>query len=126
MPRKLKKTLKLSSCIELTNKACYLLTMRKLFMIFTIAAFLLGTTISHTHAHLCLDDTHDVTIELNTEAEHNDCSDCIESCHSHHHMVDTSFSADAIALSNNQLKLMALAEVATSDLLYGLKRPPRS
>lgn len=105
--------------------------MRSFIMILSVFALLVTVTVSVAHADIMLASA-DVTVSQDHQhtPDSDSYSDCCDmacggcSLHCHHiasHTSDTSLEAP-----NSTQTFLSIEKLALSEVIYGLKRPPKS
>ena len=101
--------------------------MRSFIMIFSVFALLLTVTVSTAHAHIT-PNTTDTNISQDHQHvpnsdSHIDC--CGMTCNGCHHIAANTSSPSTKTISAEKLSISE-DDFYLSDVVYGLKRPPKS
>lgn len=111
--------------------------MGKLLVIFTLFAMVVSTTASIAHAHMDVGSTSGVHISVDVDNDsnptgdsepvsNNDCDmGCCGSCFHHHAMPNLNQDSNPFMSAKDKL-ILSNTDHYLSDLIYGLKRPPKA
>ena len=107
--------------------------MKHFIMVFSFLAFL--CTITVTAAHACMDMPQDIAGEAMShdhnasETNQKSSCDCDMTCGhacAHHHVMSYENGAFLLFFNGYKDSRFEESQVALGDLVYGLKRPPKS
>lgn len=107
--------------------------MKHFIMMFSFLAFLCTVTV--TAAHACMDMSQDIAVEAvvndhnASEKSHKSSCDCDMTCgHAcvHHHVMGYESGAFLPYFNGHKNDKFEKSLVVLGDLVYGLKRPPKS
>lgn len=122
--------------IELLPSQCYFIKMRKLLMLFSVFALLVSLTASLVHAEtvcngasseIC-DSQHMDNAPDNDAAPDGCCDMACGGCgmhHHNHHMSSHMHDVFPLKVSGKDQRSLDRQLIYISDLIYGLKRPPK-
>ncbi len=105
--------------------------MSKFFLILSVFAMIVSVTVCVSHAaHASVDTGSELSITIDADSPedtsegNNGCKMSCGGCCAHH-AVDTSHNANFASVGDRK-PLMPDTTLFVSDVIYGLKRPPRS
>ena len=108
--------------------------MSKFFLIFSMFAVIVSMTVCASHAHASLSTlseipvsvvTIDVDSQENSTSSGNDCGITCGGC-CVHHLINTFDKPSNTGPMGKSKMLMPDTNISVSDIIYNLKRPPRS
>lgn len=123
--------------IELLTSQCYLRKMRKFLMLFSVFSLLVSLTVSLAHAEtVCNGASSEICASQHMDnAPDNDAAPdgcCDMACggcgmhHHNHHMSSNMHDVLSLKLSGKDQRSLDRQQIHISDLIYGLKRPPKA
>ncbi len=105
--------------------------MRKFFLVISTFAMIVSVTVCASHAHASVDNgleisvsTHDHSAKDNS-LDNDGCDMSCGGCCLHHAIGNFQGNDKIISLAKHKL-LLPEAQLLVSDVIYGLKRPPKS
>lgn len=122
--------------IELLTSQCYLKKMRKFLMLFSVFALLVSLTASLVHAEtVCNGASSEICASqhMNNAPDNDAAPDgcCDMACggcgmHHNHHMSSHMHDDFSLKVSGKDQRSLDRQQIHISDLIYGLKRPPKA